>query len=89
MPIQIEALGLKEGAFIPIEAEPLQSSRDVVGEFGARSLGVGIFDPQNELPAVVTRKQPVKHRCASGADMQIAGRARRDANANGHSGGGK
>ena len=37
-------------------------------------LGVGIVDPQQELPAVLPGEQPVEQRRAHAADVQIAGR---------------
>ena len=51
--MQLEALGLEIGAFIPVEAEPCERLGDGVDEFLGGLLGVGVLDPQHECAAVL------------------------------------
>ena len=46
-----------------------------------RALAVGVLDAQDERAAVVARQQPVEQRRARVADVQVAGRARGEADA--------
>ena len=48
------------------------------------ALGVGVVDPQDELAALPFGKQPIEERGPHAADVQVAGRARSKARANGH-----
>jgi hypothetical protein len=52
--------------------------------FAARA--IGIIDPQQEAPAIGPREQPVVQRGPEVADVQIAGRARRETGNHGHTG---
>ena len=54
---------------------------------GGAAVTVGIFDPQQELTAVVAREEVVEQRGASPAGMQKAGGARGEAGSDrGHGG---
>jgi hypothetical protein len=46
-----------------------------------RARAIGVLDAQDEAPAVVAREEPVEQRGAGAADVQVAGRARREAHA--------
>jgi hypothetical protein len=82
--VQVHALGLEEGAFVPGEAQPSEAIDNVLGVFGARSLQISIFNAQNKLTVVVAGKQPVKDGCAGGTNVEIACGAGRNANSNCH-----
>ena len=49
-----------------------------------RAFGVGVFDAQNEHPAVTAREQPVEQRRAGAADVEVAGGRRSEADARSH-----
>ena len=55
---------------------PSQRKPCRIGASAASTLrcGVGVVDPQQELPAVPPREQPIEQRRAHAADVQIAGR---------------
>ena len=48
---------------------------------GDVSFGVGIVDAEDELPAVLARKQPIEQRRADAANVQVAGGAGSEAGA--------
>jgi competence protein ComEC len=72
------ALELEDGVAVPIEAEPAHPVEDRVDRRLGRARAIGILDAQQELAAVMAREQPVEQRRARAADMQIAGRRRRE-----------
>lgn len=80
--VEVEPLGLVERAFVPVQAQPLEAGQDVVGVFRSRSLEVCIFDAQDELALMPPRKQPVEDGSAGRANVEVAGGARSNANAN-------
>ena len=55
---------------IPIEAKPRHAIEDRIDRRLGGTGAIGIFDPQQELAAVMARKQPVEQRGARAADMQ-------------------
>ena len=59
--------------FVPIDAQPLEAVENRLQGLGHVPLGVGVVDPQQELPAVLPGKEPVEQRRADAADVQIAG----------------
>ena len=63
------------GPLVPLEAEPAQVLQDAVLGLFRRSLGVGVFDAEDERAVVAAREQPVEQRRAGVADVQRAGRA--------------
>jgi hypothetical protein len=69
-------------AFVPVDAEPAQAVVDGVRVLRAVSRGVRILDAQYKDAAVVAGEQPVEERGSRPADVQMTGRARREADAN-------
>ena len=88
-PIAIDPLRLRVGAvrpadprpFVPIEAEPSQAVENALDHVGRRALDVGVLDAQHEHAAMTTGKEPVEERGPRAADVQIAGRRRRESHA--------
>ena len=76
--VAIGARELEDGVAVPIEPEPAHPVEDRVDRRLGRARAVGILDPQQELAAVMAREQPVEQRGARAADMQKAGRRRRE-----------
>ena len=68
-------------AFIPIQAEPLQSFVNRCHRFLGVSFDVGVFDAQHEFTAVMPRKQPVEQRGARPSNVQVASRRGSETNA--------
>ena len=87
--IELEPLGLPVRrvrpadvrALVPVEAEPAQVVENRCLGLARRSLGVGVLDAQDERAAVAAREQPVEQRRARVADVQLAGRTRREPDA--------
>src|SRR5438132_8533379 len=79
--VKIGALTLQIGseiaadvrAFVPLQAQPLQSLINGGHRFLGVSLDIRVFDAQHEFPAVMPRKQPVEQRGARPANVQVAG----------------
>ena len=69
--ITIEALGLIDGTFIPIEAEPFQAFQNGRGEFGLRAVHIRIFDAEDQNPAHVAREKPVVKRRARTPHVKV------------------
>ena len=69
---------------IPIKAEPSESLKNRLKRSLDMALSVGIVNSEDELPAVMSRKQPVKQSGANSADVKIAGWARGKACADSH-----
>ena len=69
---------------VEVEPEPAERLLDLAYRLGDLAACVGVLDPQVELAALVPREQPVEQRGACTAHVQVAGRARREADANGH-----
>ncbi len=76
--VQVEALGLARLA-VGRQAEPGKIVADRGDECLVRARLVGIVEPQDEAPAMFARIKPVVQRGADIADMEIAGRRRREA----------
>ena len=71
---------------VPVEAEPAERVLDLVDRLRDLARGVGVLDPQPELPALVAREEPVEERGADVADVEEPGRAGSHADADGHGG---
>ena len=71
--VQVEALGLKNGAFVPFDAEPFKPVENSLDEFGAVALDVGVFNSQHQRAAFVAGEKPIEQRCARTADVKISG----------------
>ena len=61
------------GALVPVDPQPAEAVEDRRQRVGEVPLRVGVVDPQDELPAVVAREEPVEERRAHPADVQVAG----------------
>ena len=70
-------------AFIPIEAKPAQSIVNYLNRLVSLTALVGVLNPQQKCPLVVAREEPIKERSPRAANMQEAGRRRREANPDG------
>lgn len=66
--------------FIPFESQPEQIILELLFIFRFAALGVRIFDPEYECPAVVPCQKPVEQSSANVADMQKAGGAWSESN---------
>jgi hypothetical protein len=60
------------GALIPIEPEPAQPVDDARHHLPGRALRIGIFDAQDEGPAVAPREQRVEERRSGAAHVEVA-----------------
>jgi len=63
---------------VPIEAEPAHPVEDGVDRLLGGTRLVGVFDPKQELAAVMAGEQPVEQRGSSAADVKESGRRRRE-----------
>mgnify|MGYP006982480387 CR=1 FL=1 len=69
-------------AFVPIEAKPFQRfQHQFDGAIYLPSL-VRVFDPDNEVTAVVSGKQPIENRAADVANVRFTGRTGRKSDPN-------
>ena len=64
---------LEDGGFVPVESEPFEAVEDDLGVFVGGTCLVGVFDPQQELPALAAGEEPVEEGGAGAADVEIAG----------------
>ena len=86
-----DALALTVGAvgtatirtLVPVEPEPLQVGEHAALALIARALDIGVLDAQHERAAMLAGEEPVEVRRARPADVEIAGRAGREAHADG------
>ena len=76
--VAVEAVGLEVGPLVPVEAEPPQGRLDAVRPVLAGSFDVGVLDPQHERAALVAGVEPVEQGGAGAADVEEAGRGRRE-----------
>ena len=81
-PMQLDPLALDHRCAIPGQAQPAEAIENVVGELLLAALPIGVFYAQQELATVVTGEQPVENRRAGRADVQAAGGAGGQADAN-------
>jgi hypothetical protein len=70
-------------AFVPVDAQPAQGVEDLLFGLAGRTQLVGVFDPQDELTAVLLGKAVVEQCDVSGAYVGVPGRRWRDARADG------
>ena len=71
-------LRLDQHRLVPVEAEPAQVLEDPVDELGPAARLVEILDPQPELAAALARPSMAERRAVGMAEMQPAGRRRRE-----------
>ena len=69
------------GAFVPIEPQPLHCVEDDLHVLLGGTLGVGVFDAQDEVAAHGARERPVVDGRSCAAHMQAAGGGRCEAHA--------
>jgi hypothetical protein len=78
--------GLEHRRPVRRDAEPFQPLADHLCRRLGAALAVGILDPQQEFPAVVTGEQVVEEGGPGAADVQQSGRAGGETRANCHGG---
>src|SRR6185312_8490075 len=71
-------------AFVPLEPEPSQIVEHPAERFLGDPRGVGVLDPQDEDPVVVTRPQPGEQRRPDVPDVQRSARRGREPAPDGH-----
>ena len=64
---------------VPFDAEPFQSIENGLDGRIGRAFAIGILNPQQHLAAALARIEPVEQRGARAADVEEAGRGRREA----------
>ena len=69
------------GAFVPVDAHPLQIFEQLAFEARLAALDIGVFNAQHHHAARLPREQPVEQRGAGIADVQLAGGRGSEANA--------
>src|SRR5262249_43830323 len=94
-PVDLEPAGLSEVAAvgavvlrafgIPVESEPGHPMEDRMDRVVRRPIAVGVLDPKEEGPLVMTGKQPVEERRPGTADVEVSGGTGREAHADGFS----
>ena len=72
--VHFDALSLMVGAFIPVEAEPAHALQNALDHFRGGALEIGVFNAQDQGPAIVPGEQPVEQRRAGSAHVQITSR---------------
>ena len=85
--LRLEVRGMRPAdprPFVPIDPQPLEPREDRLERFLDIPLRVGVVDAEDERPAMPPRVQPVEQRRADAADVEITGRARSKAGADGH-----
>jgi hypothetical protein len=68
-------IGLKIGAFVPVQAQPLQAVDDAFNGFLGGPFHVGIFNPKDELALILSGPEPVQEGGTGTANVEIAGGA--------------
>src|SRR4029077_1659943 len=81
--IEVQALGLVERAFIPVEAQPKKAVDDALNEFRLVALGVGVFDAEDHGAVLLNGIEPVEQGGAGAADVEVAGGRRGETHAHG------
>src|SRR5437016_13175104 len=80
----LHPIELERDLAVPVEPEPAQRLLDLLRRLRDLAAGVGVLDPEVELSPFVTREEPVEKRGVDASDMEEAGGARREADADGH-----
>ena len=83
--VEVEPLRLAHD-LVRCQPEPVEIVADRLVELRGRALAVGVVDAQDERAAVLPREQAVVQRGADVADVQPAGRRRREAGDDAHFG---
>ena len=69
---------------VPLDPEPAQRALDLLDRLLDLAARVGVLDPQQALPALSAREEPVEEERAHAADVEEAGGRRSHADADGH-----
>src|SRR5207302_7358681 len=84
----IDAIALKViriwRTLVPIHPEPAQILELLLERLLGRALAIGVVDAQDEGPAAMAREKPGEQPRSNVADMQRAGRTRRETRTNRH-----
>ena len=80
----VSTVELERDLSVPVETEPAKRLLDLLGRLVHLACGVGVLDPQPELPTLVTSEEPVEQRGANIADVQETSRRGRHADTDGH-----
>ena len=88
LPVDFQTVGLAigsvrptdVGAFVPIQAEPLEIGDELIFKAGFAAFDVSVFDPQHHSAALPPGKKPVEQRRARVAHVELPGRRRSKAN---------
>ena len=67
------------GPLIPVDAQPPEPVQNRLQRRGHVALGIGVVNPQQELPFVPAGEQPVEQRRAHAADVEVSGGTGREA----------
>ncbi|MCY1514521.1 hypothetical protein D9M68_490660 [compost metagenome] len=82
--LAIRAVGATDvRALIPFDAEPAQGVIDLLLGLAGRAQLIGVFDPQDELTAVLARETQVEQGDVGGAHVRVASGRRRDTGTDG------
>ncbi|CCK07946.1 conserved hypothetical protein [Cronobacter sakazakii 696] len=77
--VAIEAFGLEIRAFIPLQAQPVHPIHNGFDGFRRGALKIGVFDTQHKFAALIAGEKPGIKSGTGATDVQIAGRAWREA----------
>ena len=76
--IEVDALGLTKGPFVPIEPNPLHSLENGLDGFIGRAALVRVFDTEDKHALLLAGKEPIEQRRADPSNMEKAGRTGRE-----------
>ncbi len=68
------------GAFVPVQAQPLEIGNELIFKAGLAAFDVGIFNAQHHGAAVVPGEKPIEQSGAPIADVELSSRRRRETN---------
>ena len=69
-PVEIHAVSLTIGSFVPVETYPLHSFNNGLDRFVGRATLVGILDAKDKDTLLLPSIEPVKQRRPDAADME-------------------
>jgi hypothetical protein len=69
----VKPVRLMERPFVPVESQPLHAFKNRRRHLRPGTVGVGVFDPQDEDAVHAARKKPVVKRGPGSTDVQVAG----------------
>ncbi|CCJ99025.1 conserved hypothetical protein [Cronobacter malonaticus 507] len=77
--VAIEAFGLEIRAFIPLQAQPVHPIHNGFDGFRRGALKIGVFNTQHKFATLIAGEKPGIKSGTGATDVQIAGRAWREA----------